>query len=144
MGLQPRQRDMMMMNSGGIADKKILEDLVAMIEDTISPLERLLRTKPLWFLPEVAREEATKLLHKKSAGNFIIRGSRQPDTLAISVRIGTTEENEVQHFIIQKTDRKVCLEDSDIKFDNLVSLAFYSSHTCQELPHQLCLPPVLR
>ena len=111
---------------------------------SISPLERLLRTKPLWFLPEVTREDSTKLLHNKKPGvssrfithccskviflqNFIIRGSRQPNTFAISVKIGTSHE--VQHFIILKSERKVSLEDSDIKFDNLISLAFHYSCT---------------
>ena len=111
----------------------------------ISPLERLLKTKPIWFLPDVTREESSHFLHNKKPGvssrfmshcskvfflqNFIIRGSRQPDTLAISVRIGTNESNRVQHFIILMTERNVCLEDSDIKFANLVSLVFHYSHT---------------
>jgi len=109
----------------------------------ISPLERLLKTKPIWFLPEVTREESSKLLNNKRNGNFIIRGSRQPNTFAISIKIGTKQSDKVQHFIILKTDRKVCLEDSDILFDNLVSLVFHYSHTCDELPEKLCLPAVL-
>jgi len=132
-----------------------LADLMSVIEPTesqghvsdtltiISPLERLVRTKPIWFLPEVTREESSHLLHNKKPGNFIIRGSRQPNTLAISVKTGTNEINRVQHFIILMTEQNVCLEDSDIKFDNLVSLVFHYSHTCDELPEKLCLPAVL-
>merc|ERR550519_2042393 len=93
-----------------------LADLMSVIEPTvsqghvcdtltiISPLERLLKTKPIWFLPEVTREESSNILHNKKPGNFIIRGSRQPNTLAISVRIGTNESNRVQHFIIVMTE----------------------------------------
>jgi len=140
-------------------DKKILEDqlddLMSMIESPdsqaepaqtvqmISPLERLLKTKPIWFLPQVTREESSKLLHNKKPGNFIIRGSRQPNTLAISVKIGKRESEQVQHFIIIKSERKVSLEESDIKFDNVVSLAFHYSNVCDELPEKLCLPNVL-
>jgi len=125
-------------------DKKILEDqldnLMSMIESPdsqaepaqtvqmISPLERLLKTKPIWFLPQVTREESSKLLHNKKPGNFIIRGSRQPNTLAISVKIGKRESEQVQHFIILKSERKVSLEESEIKFDNVVSLAFHYSN----------------
>jgi len=132
-----------------------LEDLMRMIEPTVfqgetddklsmtSPLEKLIKTKPIWFLPEITREESSKLLHNKKPGNFIIRGSRQPNTLAISVKIGTKQSEKVQHFIILKKDKKVYLEDSDIMFDNLVSLVFHYSHTCDELPEKLCLPAVL-
>merc|ERR1711983_291377 len=132
-----------------------LEDLMRMIEPTefqgetddqlsvTSPLEKLIKTKPIWFLPEVSREESSKLLHNKKPGNFIIRGSRQPNTLAISVKIGTKQNEKVQHFIILKKDKKVYLEDSDIMFDNLVSLVFHYSHTCDELPEKLCLPAEL-
>eukprot|EP00090_Calanus_glacialis_P010264 TRINITY_DN18651_c0_g1_i1.p1 TRINITY_DN18651_c0_g1~~TRINITY_DN18651_c0_g1_i1.p1 ORF type:complete len:600 (-),score=110.92 TRINITY_DN18651_c0_g1_i1:181-1980(-) len=140
-------------------DKKLLEDqlsdLMSMIESSehhadgaqpvqiISPLERLLKTKPIWFLPQVTREESSKLLHNKKPGNFIIRGSRQPKTLAISVKIGKKQSDQVQHFIIIQSERKVSLEDSDIKFDNVVSLAFHYSNICDELPEKLSLPNVL-
>jgi len=140
-------------------DKKLLEDqlsdLMSLIESAehpadaaqsvqiISPLERLLNTKPIWFLPHITREESSKLLHNKKPGNFIIRGSRQPKTLAISVKIGKKQSDQVQHFIILQSEKKVSLEDSDIKFDNIVSLAFHYSNICDELPEKLCLPYVL-
>jgi len=140
-------------------DKKLLEDqlrdLMSMIESAehpadaaqlvqiISPLERLLKTQPIWFLPQVTREESSKLLHNKKPGNFIIRGSRQPKTLAISVKIGKKQSDQVQHFIIIQSERKVSLEDSDIRFNNIVSLAFHYSNICDELPETLSLPDVL-
>ena len=110
---------------------------------TINLLERLLKTKPIWFLPDVTREESSKLLHNKKPGvstsfinillkwnvlqNFLIRGSRQPNTLAISIKLGSRLSCQVQHFIIIQKERKVCLEDSDLQFDNIVSLAFHYS-----------------
>ena len=115
----------------------------------ISPLERLSKTKSIWFLPQVTREESSKLLHNKKPGvssrfitrcykviflqNFIIRGSRKPKTLAISIKIGKKQNDQVQHFIIIQSERKVSLEDSDIKFDNVVSLAFHYSNIWQVL-----------
>ena len=111
---------------------------------TIRPLERLLKTKPIWFLPHVNREESSQLLHNQKTGvntsiinifsnsyflhNFLIRGSRQPNTLAISVKLGSRLSFQVQHFIIIQKERKVYLEDSDLQFDNIVSLAFHYSH----------------
>jgi len=109
----------------------------------ISPLERLLRTKPIWFLLDVTREESFKLLHDKKQGNFIIRGSRQPNTLAISIKLGSNHGGIVKHFIILQKEKKVCLEDSDLQFANFVSLAFHYSHVCDELPEKLSLPDLL-
>ena len=75
-----------------------------------------------------------------------MRGSRQPGTLALSVRLSPSPELElpsVQHFIIlaryctvlyctvlyfiilARGGGRVALEDSDLVFDNIVSLAFH-------------------
>jgi len=110
----------------------------------ILPLERIVKSKPIWHCPDVTRDEAVKLLHNKKTGNFIIRGCRQPQTLALSVKM-TERENfpPVQHFIIIHRGRKVALEDSDLQFDNIVSLTFHYTQVCDELPERLCLPDVL-
>ena len=34
----------------------------------ISPLERVVKTKPIWYLPDITREEAVKLLANKKTG----------------------------------------------------------------------------
>ena len=58
--------------------------------------------------------------------NFIIRGCTQPHTLALSVKLTDREGfPPVQHFIIVQRGRKVHLEDSDLMFDNIVSLTFH-------------------
>jgi len=112
-------------------------------KQVINPLERLLKTKPIWCLLDVSRQESIKLLHNKKPGNFLIRGSRQPNTMAISVKLGSNHGSQVNHFVILQKERKVCLEDSDLQFDNIVSLAFHYSHVCDELPEKLSLPEVL-
>ena len=58
--------------------------------------------------------------------NFIIRGSRQPQTLAVSLRLKDRPDfPPVQHFIVVVRGGRVALEDSDLLFDNIVSLAFH-------------------
>jgi len=110
----------------------------------ITPLERIVKTKQIWYLPDITREEAVKLLSNKKTGNFIIRGSRQPQTLALSVRLKDRQDfPPVQHFIIQLRERKVSLEDSDLVFDNIISLTFHYTQVCDELPETLTLPDVL-
>ena len=34
----------------------------------MSPLERIVKTKPIWYLPDVTREESVKLLANKKTG----------------------------------------------------------------------------
>lgn len=110
----------------------------------MTPLERIVKTKPIWYLPDVTREESVKLLANKKTGNFIIRGSRQPQTLAISLRLKDRPDfPPVQHFIVLVRAGKVALEDSDLLFDNIVSLAFHYTQVCDELPERLTLPDVL-
>lgn len=110
----------------------------------ITPLERIVKTKHIWYLPDITREEAVKLLANKKTGNFIIRGSRQPQTLALSVRLKDRDDfPPVQHFIVLVRGTKVSLEDSDLLFDNIVSLTFHYTQVCDELPERLTLPDVL-
>merc|ERR1719220_2697849 len=110
----------------------------------MTPLERIVKTKPIWYLPDVTREESVKLLANKKTGNFIIRGSRQPQTLAVSLRLKDRPDfPPVQHFIVLVRGGKVALEDSDLLFDNIVSLAFHYTQVCDELPERLTLPDVL-
>merc|ERR1719150_566677 len=119
----------------------------------MSPLDRLVRTQPIWHCPEVTREEAVTLLHNKKEGNFLVRASRQPGTLALSVRLPPSpstcpglqlELPSVQHFIIlSRGGGRGALEDSDLVFDNIVSLTFHYTQVCDELPSLLTLPAVL-
>lgn len=53
----------------------------------ISNLERLIRTHPVWFQPDLNRDDTTLLLQGKEEGTFIVRKSSQPNTMAISVRL---------------------------------------------------------
>ena len=34
----------------------------------MTPLERIVKTKPIWYLPDVTREESVKLLANKKTG----------------------------------------------------------------------------
>jgi len=88
---------------------------------------------PQWFEPTLSREEAEIKLQQKFTGNFLIRQSSQPGTLALSVKTGRRKDD-IQHFIILSRDGSVALEDSDLEFDSLVSLVNYYSSNRDELP----------
>jgi len=108
--------------------------------DAIGLIEKLITTKPIWFLPNVTREESSRHLNNKKPGNYIVRGSRQPEIMVLSMK---TELEDVQHFLINQSEGKVYLEDSDYRFGNIVSLVFHYSNISEELPDKLKLPEVL-
>lgn len=110
----------------------------------ISLLERLLRTHPVWFLPSLQRGGSVHLLQGKEIGTFIVRGSSQRDTMAISVRLPRDAGPYIEHYLIQSNDGLLNLESSRFKFESIPSLVAHYSNCCDELPVQLCLPRGIR
>lgn len=110
----------------------------------ISLMERLLRTHPVWFLPSLQRGGSVHLLQGKEIGTFIVRGSSQKNTMAISVRLPLNAGPYIEHYLIQSNDGLLNLESSRFKFDSIPSLVAHYSNCCDELPVQLSLPRGLR
>ncbi|GBP31776.1 Protein sprint [Eumeta japonica] len=110
----------------------------------IGVLERLIRTHPVWFLPGIQRAGAFHLLQGKEEGNFVVRQSSQPDTMAISVRLPADKGPYIEHYLIQSTEGKIGLETSHNRFDNIPELIAHYAQCCDELPVQLQLPRPLR
>ncbi|EAT47776.1 AAEL001142-PA [Aedes aegypti] len=107
-------------------------------------VERLLRTHPVWFLPGIQRSGAVHLLQGKEEGNFIVRGSSQSKTMAVSVRLPLETGPYIEHYLIQSNEGLLSLESSRFKFDSIPALIAHYSQCCDELPVQLCLPKALR
>ncbi|XP_073946093.1 src homology 2 domain-containing protein sprint isoform X2 [Choristoneura fumiferana] len=110
----------------------------------IGLLERLIRTHPVWFLPGIQRAGAFHLLQGKEEGNFVVRQSSQPDTMAISVRLPADKGPYIEHYLIQASGGRIGLETSHNRFDNIPELIAHYSQCCDELPVQLQLPRPLR
>ncbi|XP_068628082.1 protein sprint isoform X2 [Battus philenor] len=110
----------------------------------IGLLERLIRTHPVWFLPGIQRAGAFHLLQGKEEGNFVVRQSSQPDTMAISVRLPADKGPYIEHYLIQASGGRIGLETSHNRFDNIPDLIAHYSQCCDELPVQLQLPRPLR
>jgi len=110
----------------------------------ISLMERLLRTHPVWFLPSLQRGGSVHLLQGKEIGTFIVRGSSQKNTMAISVRLPKDAGPYIEHYLIQSNNGLLNLESSRFKFDSIPALVAHYSNCCDELPVQLSLPRVLR
>ncbi|XP_028169733.1 protein sprint isoform X4 [Ostrinia furnacalis] len=110
----------------------------------IGLLERLIRTHPVWFLPGIQRAGAFHLLQGKEEGNFVVRQSSQPDTMAISVRLPADKGPYIEHYLIQASGGRIGLETSHNRFDNIPELIAHYCQCCDELPVQLQLPRALR
>ncbi|KAM7346393.1 src homology 2 domain-containing protein sprint isoform 2-T2 [Cochliomyia hominivorax] len=110
----------------------------------LSLVERLMLTHPVWFLPGIQRSGAVHFLQGKEEGNFIVRGSSQPNTMAVSVRLPPDSGPYIEHYLIQSNDAILCLESSRFKFDSIPSLIAHYAQCCDELPVQLVLPRALR
>ncbi|XP_023031144.1 protein sprint isoform X2 [Drosophila willistoni] len=107
-------------------------------------VERLLLTHPMWFLPGIQRSGAVHLLQGKEEGTFIVRGSSQPNTMAVSVRLPQDTGPYIEHYLIQSQDNVLSLESSRFKFGSIPALIAHYAQCCDELPVQLMLPRVLR
>lgn len=79
------------------------------------------------------------LLQGKEIGTFIVRGSSQKNTMAISVRLPLNAGPYIEHYLIQSSDGLLNLESSRFKFDSIPSLVAHYSNCCDELPVQLRL-----
>ena len=66
---------------------------------------RLMQSYTIWYLPKVTRQKAIEYLHNRQPGNFIVRHSSRPGTMALSLRStnNSEEENLVEHFLIINT-----------------------------------------
>ncbi|CRK92539.1 CLUMA_CG006082, isoform A [Clunio marinus] len=111
---------------------------------SITLMERLLQTHPVWFLPGLQRGGSVHLLQGKEIGAFIVRGSSQKNTMAISVRLPRDAGPYIEHYLIQSQDGLLNLESSRFKFDSIPALVAHYSNCCDELPVQLSLPRGLR
>ncbi|XP_052895556.1 protein sprint [Anopheles moucheti] len=110
----------------------------------MSLLERLLRSHPVWFLPGIQRSGAIHLLQGKEEGAFIVRGSSQSKTMAVSVRLPVNAGPYIEHYLIQSNNGQLSLESSRFKFESIPALIAHYTQCCDELPVQLCLPVALR
>lgn len=72
--------------------------------------------------------------------NFIVRGSSQPNTMAISVRLPLDSGPYIEHYLVQSFSGLLNLESSRFKFDSIPALIAHYAQCCDELPVQLSLP----
>eukprot|EP00096_Caligus_rogercresseyi_P012163 TRINITY_DN5016_c0_g1_i1.p1 TRINITY_DN5016_c0_g1~~TRINITY_DN5016_c0_g1_i1.p1 ORF type:complete len:968 (-),score=250.21 TRINITY_DN5016_c0_g1_i1:32-2935(-) len=107
----------------------------------ITKLERIIRTHPIWFLPEKNRLDGEKMLKGKEEGTFLIRKSSKKRTLALTLRQGLI----VEHYLIHQLpdSKRLKLEISNRTFDNILSLVYHYMTVQEDFPLLLKLPHLL-
>lgn len=109
----------------------------------ISFLERLTKTHAIWYLSDIGRSGAVHLLKDRDPGNFILRKSSQPQTLALSVQFPEKGVANVDHYLIMSTENGLQLQGSHHYFCNVANLLAFYHQNMEELPHVLTLPPTI-
>ncbi|KAL4238463.1 E3 ubiquitin protein ligase rin2 [Mactra antiquata] len=111
----------------------------------ITVLERLTKTHPIWYLPQVGRSGAVHLLKDRDIGIFIVRKSSREDTMALSVQFpGQDGTQNVDHYLIEPTEMGLHLQGSSRLFDDIPKLIAHYCDNKEDLPHRLVLPPAVR
>lgn len=110
----------------------------------INFLERLSKTHPIWFLPEIGRSGAVHLLKDREIGTFIIRNSSQSDTYALSAQFPNGSGANVDHYLIEKKENGYRVQGSNHIFSDITKLVAFYHENLEELPHRLVLPPTIR
>ncbi|XP_022332135.2 protein sprint-like isoform X3 [Crassostrea virginica] len=110
----------------------------------ISFQERLTKTHAIWYLPDIGRSGAVHLLKDREPGTFIIRNSSQPSTLALSVQFPEKNRPNVDHYLIQHSERGFKVQGSLHYFTSIFHLLDHYHHWTDELPCPLLLPPTIR
>lgn len=110
----------------------------------ISFQERLTKTHPIWYLPDIGRSGAVHLLKDREPGTFIIRNSSQTSTLALSAQFPEKSRANVDHYLIQHSERGFRVQGSLHYFASIFHLLDHYHHWTDELPCPLLLPPTIR
>ncbi|XP_056021245.1 uncharacterized protein LOC130054716 isoform X3 [Ostrea edulis] len=110
----------------------------------ISFHERLTKTHPIWYLPDIGRSGAVHLLKDREPGTFIIRNSSQTSTLALSAQFPEKNRANVDHYLIQHSDKGFRIQGSLHYFASIFHLLDHYHHWTDELPCPLLLPPTIR
>ncbi|KJH49541.1 SH2 domain protein [Dictyocaulus viviparus] len=108
-------------------------------EKKVSILEQIVRSHPIWYLQHIRRPTATHLLRPMEPGNFIVRASSKPGSMAMSVRLSNKHDGIVEHYIVEynATRTAIRLESSSHSFRSLPLLIEHYCLHSEEL--QVCL-----
>ncbi|KAI5102073.1 ras and Rab interactor 3 [Silurus meridionalis] len=94
---------------------------------SISILEKLIKTCPVWLQLGMSKEKATQILNKEPPGGFLVRRDRGQLLMVVSVRLPDQQGvSQIQDLHVKEEKSMLYLEGSALVFDNIFKLiAFY-------------------
>uniref|UniRef100_A0A8C7TGI0 Ras and Rab interactor 3 n=1 Tax=Oncorhynchus mykiss TaxID=8022 RepID=A0A8C7TGI0_ONCMY len=111
---------------------------------SISILEKLIKTCPVWLQLGMAQERTTLMLKKEIPGIFLVRKSHDQKSMVLSVCVSDKQEElQVQDILIKEEKSLMYLEGSVLVFDNIFKLMAFYCVSRDILPFTLRLPQVI-
>ncbi|XP_071801556.1 uncharacterized protein [Asterias amurensis] len=107
----------------------------------LSLLTRLVRTKPVWFLPNTQRTAAIHYLQGQPVGSFIVCRSRDKDNLVLTMKHpGKGTGLYIEKLPIIITENGVKLSNASEEYANIEDLILHHLYHEGALPCKLALP----
>ncbi|XP_036419599.1 ras and Rab interactor 3 [Colossoma macropomum] len=111
---------------------------------SISILDKLIKTCPVWLQLGMTQERAFRILNKESPGIFLVRRNTGQKLMIVSVRLQDQQgEPRVQEFHVKEEKALLYLEGSVLVFDNIFKLIAFYCVSRDILPFPLKLPQAI-
>uniref|UniRef100_A0A4W5QHR8 Ras and Rab interactor 3 n=1 Tax=Hucho hucho TaxID=62062 RepID=A0A4W5QHR8_9TELE len=111
---------------------------------SISILEKLIKTCPVWLQLAMAQEKSSFILKKESPGIFLVRKSLDQKAMVLSVCVSNQQgELQVQDLLVKEEKSLIYLEGSVLVFDTIFKLISFYCVSRDILPFTLRLPEVI-
>ncbi|KAK6304703.1 hypothetical protein J4Q44_G00252890 [Coregonus suidteri] len=111
---------------------------------SISILEKLIKTCPVWLQLGMAQDRTTLILKKEIPGIFLVRKSPDQKSMVLSVCVSNQQgKPQVQDVLVKEEKSLIYLEGSVLVFDNIFKLIAFYCVSRDILPFTLRLPQVI-
>ncbi|GAA6077879.1 ras and Rab interactor 3 [Tachysurus ichikawai] len=111
---------------------------------SISILEKLIKTCPVWLQLGMTKERATQILTKELPGIFLVRRDRGQSLMVVSVRLPDQHGvPQIQDLPVNEEKTMLYLEGSVLVFDNIFKLIAFYCVSRDILPFTLKLPQAI-
>ncbi|XP_051752111.1 ras and Rab interactor 2 isoform X2 [Ctenopharyngodon idella] len=110
---------------------------------SVSVLDKLIHTHPIWLLRSIDQQEATGILLQQPAGVFLVWRSSVLQKKVLSFHMDGTSDSSVIHIPLKESQYTFSLEGSGISFADLFHLVAFYCISRDILPSTLKLPEAI-
>ncbi|XP_066529387.1 ras and Rab interactor 3 isoform X2 [Hoplias malabaricus] len=111
---------------------------------SISVLDKLIKTCPVWLQLGMTQERAVRILNKEAPGIFLVRRDTGQKSMVVSMRLQDQQgEPQIQEFHVKEEKALLYIEGSLLVFDNIFKLISFYCVSRDILPFPLKLPQAI-